>query len=74
MVEQRSLDDFNKGDWIGVHYQEPGKEFYCFPSVIEGISNRNPNPLEDFVLVSLSPKSCPRELTREYISRIWHTG
>lgn len=73
MVQQIVLDDFKKGDWIGVHYQEPGRTFYCFPTIIEGIDNRNPS-LEDSVLVTMAPQECPKRLNREYISRIWHTG
>ncbi|MEK6859391.1 MAG: hypothetical protein AABX54_01120 [Nanoarchaeota archaeon] len=74
MVDSRVLDDFKAGDWIGIHYQEPEKDFYCFPTIVEGISNRNKNPLEEVVEVTMSPETCPRTLKREYISRIWKIG
>lgn len=74
MVDPRVLDDYKSGDWIGVHYREPGKDFYCFPTIIKSITNRNENPLEDIVEVWMSLENCPRYLKREFISRIWHVG
>lgn len=74
IVEPRVLDDYKSGYWIGVHYQEPDSDFYCFPTIIDKINNRNPALLEDVVEVAMSPGSCPRFLRREFISRIWHVG
>lgn len=74
MVEPRVLDDYKSGDWIGIHYKEPNFDFYCFPTIIGRISNRNQTPLEDVVEVTMSPEKCPRVLRREFIARIWHVG
>ncbi len=77
-IEQRVLDDFKPGDWVGVHYARniDGKIMdppYNFPTIIDSISNRNLNPDEDYVQVKLVLPGCPLKLERRYLSRIWHT-
>jgi len=72
MIEQCRLDDFAPRDWIGIHYQEPGRDLYDFPTIITSIKNRDQNPLEDAIEVSHVPKGCPKPLKRVYIQRIWH--
>jgi ribosomal silencing factor RsfS len=74
MVEQRVLDDFKSGDWIGINYQEPEKPFYDFPAIAKSISNRNNKSIDDCVEIEIAPKGCPVQLKREYISRIWKIG
>jgi hypothetical protein len=74
MVDQKALDDFKSGDWIGLHYQEPGKPFYDFPTIAKCITNRNQRCIDDCVEVQMAPQGCPLHLKREYISRIWRIG
>lgn len=72
MVEEMFLDDFGPKMWIGIRYREPRMdEEDVFPTVIRAISNRNPNPLEDYVDVSTFPSETPRRLKREFIKDIW---
>ncbi len=41
MVEQRVLDDYKTGDWIGVHYRDPSTGlFFDFPTIVSEIRDK----------------------------------